>query len=151
MSPLTGLDFGVEDGFELRPFAREFRELEMAAVAEAKAQFDTSSGCATWTRSPPLTRPRGPSALPNSFRRFPNGSSLPGRGGEGIRGVAARRSARQSRGGERGISGGRVGASQVGFASCAVEARLAIDSRQSVKFVSAASRPWHFGFRAFKS
>jgi hypothetical protein len=28
-------DFGVEDGFELRPFAREFRELEMAAFAEA--------------------------------------------------------------------------------------------------------------------
>ncbi len=42
-------DFGVEDGFELRPFARKFRELEMAAVAEAKAQFDTSSGCATFS------------------------------------------------------------------------------------------------------
>ena len=35
MPPLTGLDFGVEDGFELRPFLWELREHEMAAFAEA--------------------------------------------------------------------------------------------------------------------
>ena len=44
------------------------------------AGFLPSSGCATWTRSFPFTRPHGLLALPNSFCRSPNGSSLPADG-----------------------------------------------------------------------
>ena len=40
---------GVEDGFELWPFRREFREFKMPPLHDSKAQFDTSSGCATFS------------------------------------------------------------------------------------------------------
>lgn len=43
-------DFGVEDGFELCPFRREFRELECAPFAKANEE-DASRCCGTTLRA----------------------------------------------------------------------------------------------------